>query len=156
VGNWSKRVQLVCTRQTQIKQKRRQTSAGGDDDNDDEKQKRKRLENKVYKQCSIFATLKRSRQSESAWEHVLSTFCLVSSKLPWDCWWQNSNNTQRSVNVDVLFARWFASKCNECFWVILDNQPIISTSFIVAYSVNSEFNGSIQSLVIRIYFLLHD
>jgi len=49
------------------KTRRRQTPAGGDDDDDDdEKQKRNRLENKVYKQCSIFATLKRSRQSESA------------------------------------------------------------------------------------------
>ena len=46
---------------------RRQTPVGGKDaDDDDEKQKRKRLENKVYKQCSIFATLKTSRQSESA------------------------------------------------------------------------------------------
>ena len=36
------------------KTRRRQTPAGGDDDDDDdEKQKRKRLENKVYKQCSI-------------------------------------------------------------------------------------------------------
>jgi len=49
------------------KTRRRQTLAGGDDDdNDDDKQKRKRLENKVYKKCTIFATLKRSRQSENA------------------------------------------------------------------------------------------
>jgi len=49
------------------KTRRRQTPAGGDDNDDgDEKQKRKSLENKVYKQCSIFATLKRSRQSGSA------------------------------------------------------------------------------------------
>ena len=48
------------------KTRRRQTPAGGDDDDDDEKQKRKSLENKVYKQCNIFATLKRSRQSGSA------------------------------------------------------------------------------------------
>lgn len=48
------------------KTRRRQTPAGGDDDDDDEKQKRKRLEKKVYKQCGTFATLKRSRQSESA------------------------------------------------------------------------------------------